>query len=99
MPHRRPSPPLCQSCLRLHVRLPRGQRATRRQELVDVLGGSPEDVKLYALALFDHLTLAPKATTPDEIQPRHRTPAVPVGWGANGLDLVERSVIRIAFAL
>lgn len=94
---RRPSPRLCQACLRLHVRLPSDVRQERREDLELSLARAPSSLA-YALELFDHLTLSVKAVAPDEVL-IHPAPRPPREWGARALRLIDDTVVRVAFDL
>lgn len=95
---RRPSPQLCMACFRLHVRLSSDARIERRSLLAGVLRKAPDDARSFAIDLFDHLTLAPKARERDEHQ-AHPMPVIPGEWTASGLELVTATVAIVAFDL
>ena len=98
---RRPSPPVCATCVRPHIRIPAAVRAHRRSELAEYLALVGDAIGTYALRLFDHLTLGNKVggSVPKSWADRqaHPFPVLPEGLTAFQLYVIDRQVVLAAF--
>lgn len=98
---KRPSPPVCATCVRPHVRIPAAVRAVRRKAVMEYVALVGADVGAYALGLFDHLTLGTKVGGPVARswadRQAHPFPAFPEGLTAFQLYYIDRMVVLAAF--
>lgn len=93
---KRPSPGVCADCARPHVRVPAKVRAARRAVGAAHLALMTPDVRAYAFALFDHITLGVK-TSASAVRQAHPAPPPPAGLGAYQIQFVDRLVVLTAF--
>lgn len=97
----KPSPPVCVTCLRPHVRIPASVRYIRRRQLAQYLALVGGEIGVYAIGLFDHLTLGNKVggvvpkTWADK--QAHPYPVLPDSLTAFQLYMIDRQVVLAAF--